>query len=72
MYMKPDYYFYLHLNIVLIMCVLAYVKVRTWSAKNLNILLTYLRRNCVTNKCDANILHKIYDIESNIECENKA
>jgi len=26
-----------------------------------------LRRNCITDKCDAaNILHKIYDTESNI------
>jgi len=32
--------------------------------------VTYLRQNCVTNKCDAtNILRKIYDTESNIECE---
>jgi len=32
--------------------------------------VTYLRRNCVTNKCDAaNILRKIYDTESFIECE---
>jgi len=36
--------------------------------------VTYLRRNCIINKCDvANILRKIYDtesnIESNIECE---
>jgi len=32
--------------------------------------VTYLCRNCVTNKCDtANILRKIYDTESNIECE---
>jgi len=32
--------------------------------------VTYLRRNCVTNKCDAaNILRKIYDAKSNIECE---
>jgi len=32
--------------------------------------VTYLRRNCVTNKCDAaNILRKIYNTESNIKCE---
>jgi len=31
--------------------------------------VTYLRRNCITNKCGANILRKIYDTESNIECE---
>jgi len=32
--------------------------------------VTYLRRNCVTNKCDAtNILRKICDTESNVECE---
>jgi len=32
--------------------------------------ITYSRRNCITNKCDAtNILRKIYDTESNIECE---
>jgi len=32
--------------------------------------VTYLRRNCITNKCDAaNILRKICDTESNIECE---
>jgi len=32
--------------------------------------VTYLHRNCVTNKCDgANIKRKIYDKESNIECE---
>jgi len=32
--------------------------------------VTYLRRNCITDKCDAaNILRKIYDTESNIECE---
>jgi len=32
--------------------------------------VTYLRRNYVTNKCDvANFLRKIYDTESNIECE---
>jgi len=30
----------------------------------------YLRRNCITDKCDAaNILRKIYDTESNIKCE---
>jgi len=30
----------------------------------------YLRSNCITNKCDAEqILRKIYDRESNIECE---
>jgi len=32
--------------------------------------VTYLRQNCVTNKCDAaNILRKIYDTKSDIECE---
>jgi len=32
--------------------------------------VTYLRRNCIIDKCDAaNILRKIYDTESNIECE---
>jgi len=32
--------------------------------------VTYLRRNCITNKCDAaNILRKICDTESNVECE---
>jgi len=32
--------------------------------------VTILRQNCVTDKCDAaNILRKIYDKESNIECE---
>jgi len=32
--------------------------------------VTYLCRNCITNKCDAaNILRKICDTESNIECE---
>jgi len=32
--------------------------------------ITYLRRNCITDKCDAaNILRKIYDTGSNIECE---
>jgi len=32
--------------------------------------VTYLRRNCITNKCDAaNILRKIYNTEYNIECE---
>jgi len=35
-----------------------------------NHFVTYLRRNCVTNKCDAaNILRKIYDKNSLIECE---
>jgi len=33
-------------------------------------LVTYLRRNCIIDKCDAaNILRKIYDTESNIECK---
>jgi len=32
--------------------------------------VSYLRRNCVTNKCDvANILRKIYDKNSHVECE---
>jgi len=32
--------------------------------------VTYLRRNYITNKCDAaNVLRKICDTESNIECE---
>jgi len=32
--------------------------------------VTYLRRNYIIDKCDAaNILRKIYDIESNIEYE---
>jgi len=32
--------------------------------------VTYLRQKCITNKCDAaNILRKIYDKDSNIECE---
>jgi len=32
--------------------------------------VTYLRRNSITDKCDAaNILRKICDTESNIECE---
>jgi len=32
--------------------------------------VTILRRNCITDKCDAeNTLHKFYDKESNIECE---
>jgi len=31
---------------------------------------TYLRRNCITNKCNAaNILRKTCNTESNIECE---
>jgi len=35
--------------------------------------VTYLRRNCITNKCDAaNILHKICDTESNVECETNS
>jgi len=30
----------------------------------------FLCQNCITNKCNAaNILHKIYDKDSNIECE---
>jgi len=30
----------------------------------------YLRQNCITNKCDAaNILRKIYDKNSLIDCE---
>jgi hypothetical protein len=33
-------------------------------------LVTFLRQNCITNKYDAvNILHKIYDKSSHIECE---
>jgi len=33
-------------------------------------LVTFLRQNCITNQCDAaNILHKIYDKNSIIECE---
>jgi len=32
--------------------------------------IIYLRRNCATNRCDAaNILRKIYDTKSNIDCE---
>jgi len=32
--------------------------------------VTYLRRNCIIDKCGAaNILRKIYDTLSNIECE---
>jgi len=32
--------------------------------------VTILRRNCITDKCDAEkTLRKIYDKESNIECE---
>jgi len=32
--------------------------------------VTYLRQNCIANKFDAaNILRKIYDKNSNIECE---
>jgi len=32
--------------------------------------VTYLRQKCITHKYDAvNILRKIYDTESNIECE---
>jgi len=39
-------------------------------SENFKQYVIYLRRNCVTNKCDAaNILRKIYDKESNIECE---
>jgi len=35
-----------------------------------NHFVTYLRRNCVSNKCDAaNILRKIYDKNLLIECE---
>ncbi|KYQ47210.1 hypothetical protein ALC60_13767 [Trachymyrmex zeteki] len=33
-------------------------------------IITYLRQNCIMNKCDAiNILRKIYDKNSHIECE---
>ncbi|KYQ49776.1 hypothetical protein ALC60_11152 [Trachymyrmex zeteki] len=32
--------------------------------------ITFLRQNCINNQCDAaNILHKIYDKNSIIECE---
>jgi len=32
--------------------------------------VTYLRQNCITNRFDAaNILRKIYDKNSNVECE---
>jgi len=32
--------------------------------------ITYLCKNCITNRCDTvNILCKIYDKDSNIECE---
>ena len=38
-------------------------------AKSLNISI-YLRQNCINNNYDAiNILHKIYDKNSYIECE---
>jgi len=36
----------------------------------LKLLRILPRRNCITNKCDAvNVLRKICDTESNIECE---
>jgi len=39
-------------------------------SEKLKHFVTYLCRNCIIDKCDvANILRKIYDIESNIECE---
>jgi len=39
-------------------------------SKKFTQFITYLRQNCVTNKCNAaNILRKIYDRESNIKCE---
>jgi len=39
-------------------------------SEKFKLFVTYLRRNCTTNKCDAaNILCKIYDTKSNIECE---
>jgi len=38
--------------------------------RNLNNLYPYLRLNCITNRFDAaNILRKIYDKNSNVECE---
>jgi len=34
--------------------------------------VTFLRQNCITNQCDAaNILHKIYDKNSIIECKRE-
>jgi len=33
-------------------------------------IVTYLRQNCITNRFDAaNILRKIYNKNSNVECE---
>jgi len=35
-------------------------------SENFKHFVTYLRRNCIIDKCDAaNILRKIYDAESN-------
>jgi len=51
------------------MCISNYVRRRISQEKNLNIV-TILRRNCITDKCDAEkTFRKIYDKESNIECE---
>jgi len=52
------------------MYISGYVRVRTSVSEKFKQFVTYLRRNCITNKCDAaNILRKIYDTESNIECK---
>jgi len=40
------------------------------TSKKFKQFVTYLRQNCITNKCDTeNILRKIYDNNSLIDCE---
>jgi len=71
MYMKPAIILFLFTfkhcveHVYFGLCILEYAH-----GEKFKQYIIYLRRNCVTNKCDAaNILRKIYDKESNIECE---
>jgi len=51
------------------MCISNYVR-KHFTSEKFKQFVTYLRQNCITNKYDAaNILRKIYDKNSLIDCE---
>jgi len=68
--MKPTIgFFYLNLSNVLSMYSINWINIRTVS-KKFEYFVSFLRQNCITNNNDAaNILYKIYDKNSIIECE---
>jgi len=69
-YETSDYTIFIHIRTLYSSYVFRAMSEYAHGQRKIKHFVIYLRRNCIIDKCDAvNILRKIYDTESNIECE---